>query len=108
MMKNCGGFIINMSFIVGMMGNVGQANYVVFKVGIIGFMKFVVKEMGLCNICCNVIVFGFIEIDMIESFDDKVKEGYLQNILMNCFGKVEEVVDVCVFLGLDLLIYLFG
>jgi 3-oxoacyl-[acyl-carrier protein] reductase len=108
MMKNRGGSIINMSSIVGMTGNAGQANYAASKAGIIGFTKSVAKEMGSRNIRCNAIAPGFIETDMTESLDDKVKEGYLQNIPMNRLGKAEEVADVCVFLGSDLSTYLSG
>ncbi|WP_421949509.1 3-oxoacyl-[acyl-carrier-protein] reductase [Phaeodactylibacter xiamenensis] len=108
MMKNRGGSIINMSSIVGMTGNAGQANYAASKAGIIGFTKSVAKEMGSRNIRCNAIAPGFIETDMTESLDEKVREGYLQNIPMNRLGKAEEVADVCVFLGSDLSTYLSG
>ncbi|MEQ8703086.1 MAG: 3-oxoacyl-[acyl-carrier-protein] reductase [Phaeodactylibacter sp.] len=108
MMKNRGGSIINMSSIVGMTGNAGQANYAASKAGIIGFTKSIAKEMGSRNIRCNAIAPGFIETDMTESLDEKVKEGYLQNIPMNRLGKAEEVADVCVFLGSDLSTYLSG
>lgn len=108
MMKNRGGSIINMSSIVGMTGNAGQANYAASKAGIIGFTKSIAKEMGSRNIRCNAIAPGFIETDMTENLDDKVKEGYLQNIPMNRLGKAEEVADVCVFLGSDLSTYLSG
>jgi 3-oxoacyl-[acyl-carrier protein] reductase len=108
MMKNRSGSIINMSSIVGMTGNAGQANYAASKAGILGFTKSIAKEMGSRNIRCNAIAPGFIETDMTENLDDKVKEGYLQNIPMNRLGKAEEVADVCVFLGSDLSTYLSG
>jgi len=108
MMKKRGGSIINLSSIVGMTGNAGQANYAASKAGIIGFTKSIAKEMGSRNIRCNAIAPGFIETDMTESLDDKVKESYLQNIPMNRLGKAEEVADVCVFLGSDLSTYLSG
>lgn len=108
MMKKWVGFIINVFFIVGIIGNVGQLNYVVLKVGIIGFFKFIVKELGLCNVCCNVIVFGFIVMDMIDEFDEKICDVYFVNILLCCFGEGIEVVDVCVFLVLDMSSYVFG
>jgi 3-oxoacyl-[acyl-carrier protein] reductase len=91
-----------------MTGNAGQANYAASKAGIIGFTKSIAKEMGSRNIRCNAIAPGFIETDMTESLDDKVKESYLQNIPMNRLGKAEEVADVCVFLGSDLSTYLSG
>ncbi len=108
MMKNRGGSIINMSSIVGMTGNAGQANYAASKAGIIGFTKSIAKEMGSRNIRCNAIAPGFIETDMTETLDEKVRESYLQNIPMNRLGKSEEVADVCVFLGSDLSTYLSG
>ncbi|MBV6652416.1 MAG: 3-oxoacyl-[acyl-carrier-protein] reductase [Mameliella sp.] len=108
MMKNRSGSIINMSSIVGMTGNAGQANYAASKAGIIGFTKSIAKEMGSRNIRCNAIAPGFIETDMTDHLDDKVKESYLQNIPMNRLGKAEEVADVCVFLGSDLSTYLSG
>mgnify|MGYP006268899385 CR=1 FL=1 len=108
MMKNRGGSIINMSSIVGMTGNAGQANYAASKAGIIGFTKSIAKEMGSRNIRCNAIAPGFIETDMTETLDEKVRESYLQNIPMNRLGKAEEVADVCVFLGSDLSAYLSG
>jgi len=108
MMKNRGGSIINMSSIVGMTGNAGQANYAASKAGIIGFTKSVAKEMGSRNIRCNAIAPGFIETDMTDALDEKVKEGYLANIPMKRLGKAEEVADVCVFLGSDLSAYVSG
>lgn len=108
MMKNRGGSIINMSSIVGMTGNAGQANYAASKAGILGFTKSIAKEMGSRNIRCNAIAPGFIETDMTDALDEKVKESYLKSIPMNRLGKAEEIADVCVFLGSDLSSYLSG
>ncbi|MCO6490177.1 MAG: 3-oxoacyl-[acyl-carrier-protein] reductase [Phaeodactylibacter sp.] len=108
MMKNRGGSIINMSSIVGITGNAGQANYAASKAGIIGFTKSVAKEMGSRGIRCNAIAPGFIETDMTDALDEKVKEGYLSNIPMKRLGKAEEVADACVFLGSDLSTYVSG
>ncbi|HQU60086.1 MAG: 3-oxoacyl-[acyl-carrier-protein] reductase [Phaeodactylibacter sp.] len=107
-MMRSGGSIINMSSIVGMTGNAGQANYAASKAGIIGFTKSVAKEMGSRNIRCNAIAPGFIETDMTETLDEKVREGYLSNIPMKRLGRAEEVADVCVFLGSDMSSYLSG
>lgn len=107
-MMRSGGSIINMSSIVGITGNAGQANYAASKAGIIGFTKSIAKEMGSRNIRCNAIAPGFIETDMTDSLDDKVKESYLSNIPMKRLGRAEEVADVCVFLGSDLSSYLSG
>jgi 3-oxoacyl-[acyl-carrier protein] reductase len=108
MMKNRGGSIINMSSIVGMTGNAGQANYAASKAGIFGFTKSIAKEMGTRNIRCNAIAPGFIETDMTDALDDKTKESYLANIPLKRLGKAEEVADVCVFLGSDLSAYVSG
>lgn len=108
MMKNRGGSIINMSSIVGVTGNAGQANYAASKAGIIGFTKSIAKEVGSRNIRCNAIAPGFIETDMTDALDEKVKEAYLSNIPMKRLGKANEVADVCVFLGSDMSGYVSG
>ncbi len=108
MMKNRGGSIINMSSIVGITGNAGQANYAASKAGIIGFSKSIAKEMGSRNIRCNVIAPGFIETDMTHALDEKTRDAYLSNIPLKRLGKAEEVADVCVFLGSDLSNYVSG
>ncbi|MEM6379533.1 MAG: 3-oxoacyl-[acyl-carrier-protein] reductase [Bacteroidota bacterium] len=108
MMKNRGGSIINMSSIVGITGNAGQANYAASKAGIIGFSKSIAKEVGSRNIRCNVIAPGFIETDMTDALDDKVKESYLANIPLKRLGKAEEIADVCIFLASDMSAYVSG
>lgn len=108
MMKSGGGSIINMSSIVGITGNAGQANYAASKAGIFGFSKSIAKEMGSRNIRCNSIAPGFIETDMTEKLDDKTKESYLTSIPMRRLGKAEEVADLCVFLGSDMSSYVSG
>jgi 3-oxoacyl-[acyl-carrier protein] reductase len=108
MMKNRGGSIINMSSIVGVTGNAGQANYAASKAGIFGFTKSIAKEMGSRNIRCNALAPGFIETDMTDALDEKTKEVYLANIPLKRLGKSEEVADVCVFLGSDLSTYVSG
>jgi 3-oxoacyl-[acyl-carrier protein] reductase len=108
MMKNRGGSIINMSSIVGITGNAGQANYAASKAGIIGFSKSIAKEVGSRNIRCNVIAPGFIETDMTDALSDEVKNAYLSNIPMKRLGKAEEVADVCVFLASELSNYISG
>lgn len=108
MMKNRGGSIIHMSSIVGMTGNAGQANYAASKAGIIGFSKSIAKEVGSRNIRSNVIAPGFIETDMTDKLDEKVKENYLSNIPLKRLGKAEEVADTCVFLASDMSNYVSG
>jgi 3-oxoacyl-[acyl-carrier protein] reductase len=108
LMKAGGGSIINLSSIVGITGNAGQANYAASKAGIIGFSKSMAKEMGSRNIRCNVIAPGFIETDMTDALDDKTREAYLSGIPLKRFGKGEEVADACVFLASDLSSYVSG
>lgn len=108
MMKARGGSIINITSIVGITGNAGQANYAASKAGIIGFTKSVAKELGSRNIRCNAIAPGFIETEMTDALDEKTKEAYFANIPMKRFGKGEEVADVCVFLGSEMAGYISG
>lgn len=108
MIKNRGGSIINMSSVVGVFGNAGQANYSASKAGIIGFSKSIAKEVGSRGIRCNAIAPGFIETDMTEELDEKTRESFLAGIPMKRLGKPEEVADLCVFLGSDRAAYISG
>ncbi len=107
-MMRTGGSIINMSSVVGITGNAGQANYAASKAGIFGFTKSIAKEMGSRNIRCNAIAPGFIETDMTEQLDEKTKAAYLNNIPMKRLGRAAEVADLCVFLGSDMSSYISG
>ena len=86
MLKNRGGSIINMSSIVGVTGNAGQANYSASKAGIIGFTKSIAKEVGSRNIRCNAVTPGFIATEMTDALDEKVKEAYMTSIPMKKLG----------------------
>lgn len=108
MMKQKAGSIINISSIVGITGNAGQANYAASKAGIIGFSKSIAKEMGSRNIRCNVIAPGFIATDMTDELDEKTRDTYLANIPLRRFGEGTEVADTCVFLGSDMSAYISG
>lgn len=108
MLKARTGSIINMSSVVGVFGNAGQANYAASKAGIFGFTKSIAKEVGSRSIRCNAIAPGFIETDMTEQLDDKTKEGFLSSIPMKRLGKGEEIADVCVFLASDMSAYVSG
>ena len=90
--------IVNMSSIVGLMGNTSQVNYSASKAGLIGFTKSTAKELASRNIRCNAICPGFIETEMTEQLSDAAKENYLQNIPMNRFGKKNEVSELVSFL----------
>ena len=107
-MMRGGGSIINMSSIVGIQGNAGQANYAASKAGIIGFSKSIAKEMGSRNLRCNVVAPGFIETDMTDELPEKVRESYLGNIPLKRFGKPEEIANACIFLGSDMSSYITG
>ena len=107
-MMRGGGSIINVSSIVGLQGNAGQANYAASKAGIIGFSKSVAKEMGSRNIRCNVIAPGFIETDMTDELPEQVRQGYLANIPLKRFGTAEEIAGACIFLSSDLSSYVNG
>jgi len=108
MMKNRSGSIINMSSVVGVFGNAGQANYAASKAGIIGFSKSIAKEIGSRGIRCNSVAPGFIETDMTDELNEKTKEAFLASIPMKRLGDPNEVADVCVFLGSDMSKYVSG
>ena len=93
------GAIINMSSVVGLMGNIGQANYAASKAGLIGFTKSVAREVANRNVRVNAIAPGMIESDMTAVLSDKVKDAMLAQIPMKQFGQAEQVADVTAFLA---------
>lgn len=99
MYKKKTGVIINMASIIGLHGNIGQANYAASKAGVIGLTKSVAKEGALRNIRVNAIAPGMIVSDMTDVLSDKVKADILENIPMKRFGEAKEVADVAVFLA---------
>lgn len=108
MLKQRKGSIINMSSIVGITGNAGQANYSASKAGLIGFSKSVALELGSRNIRCNVIAPGFIETEMTQKLDEKVVEEWRTNIPLKRGGTPEDIANACVFLASDLSAYITG
>lgn len=108
MMKKRTGSIINISSIVGVMGNAGQSNYAASKAGMIGFTKSVAREFANRGITCNAIAPGFIETDMTGSLPEAVKESYLKSIPLGRYGTPSEVADLAVFLSSRLAQYITG
>lgn len=108
MMKQKGGSIINMTSVVGLKGNAGQANYAASKAGIIGFTKSVALELGSRGIRSNAVAPGFIETEMTAVLDPKTVQSWRDAIPLKRGGKPEDVADACVFLGSDLSTYITG
>ena len=108
MMKARKGSIINISSIVGLIGQGGQANYSASKAGILGFTKSIAKELGSRNIRCNAIAPGFIETDMTGKLSEELKQTYFKSIPLGRFGQGSEVADVAVFLASDMSSYVTG
>jgi 3-oxoacyl-[acyl-carrier protein] reductase len=109
MMKAKSGSVINMSSVIGIMGNAGQSSYAASKAGIIGFTKSIAQELGSRNIRCNAVAPGFVETDMTSY----LKEGegadkYIQQIPLARFGTPEDIANVCLFLASDMSSYVTG
>ena len=108
LMKQRSGSIINMSSVVGIKGNLGQANYAASKAGIIGFSKSVALELGSRGIRCNVVAPGFIETEMTAGLDEKVVQTWRDAIPLKRGGNPEDVANACVFLASDSSTYITG
>ena len=108
MMKAKIGSIINLTSVVGIRGNAGQANYAASKAGIIGFTKSVALELGSRNIRSNAIAPGFIETEMTGELNEKAIEEWKQSIPLKRGGQPDEVADACLFLASDLSRYITG
>lgn len=109
MMKAKSGSIINMSSVIGLMGNAGQASYAASKAGIIGFTKSVAKELGSRNVRCNAIAPGFVETDMTSYLKEgEQADKYKAGIPLGKFGTAEDIANVTLFLASELSSYVTG
>ena len=108
MLKQRSGSIINMSSVVGVKGNAGQANYSASKAGIIGFSKSTALELGSRNIRCNVIAPGFIETEMTAKLDENIVKGWTDSIPLKRGGTPEDIANATVFLASDMSAYISG
>lgn len=108
MLKQRSGSIVNISSVVGVKGNAGQANYAASKAGAIGFTKSVALELGSRNIRCNAIAPGFIETEMTAVLDEKTVQGWRDGIPLKRGGTPEDVANACLFLASDLSGYITG
>lgn len=108
MLKQRSGTIVNISSVVGIKGNAGQANYAASKAGVIGFTKSIALELGSRNIRCNAIAPGFIETEMTDKLPEDVVKGWAEAIPLKRGGSTEDVANACVFLASDMAAYITG
>ncbi len=108
MMKNKFGRIINISSVVGLMGNPGQVNYAATKAGVLGITKSVAKEFGKKGITCNAIAPGFIKTDMTESLPQEMLDNLINMLPLQRMGEPEEIASMVAFLASDYANYITG
>ena len=99
MLKQRSGAIINMSSVVGVMGNVGQANYAASKAGIIGLTNSTAKELAARGVTCNAIAPGFVETDMTAALSEDLQKQMLETIPLKRYGQVDDIAQAAVFLA---------
>ena len=108
LMKSPAGRIINMASVVGLTGNLGQANYAASKAGVIGFTKSMAQELASRKVTCNAIAPGFIATDMTDAIPEAAKEAILSRIPMKDLGKPEDIANCALFLASDESRYMTG
>ena len=108
MLRRKSGRIINISSLVGLVGNAGQSNYAAAKSGIIGFTRSIAKEVGVRNITANVVAPGFIATDMLTDLDSEYQEYTIKQIPLRCFGNAYDVAHAVSFLATDDARYITG
>tara|TARA_B100001123_G_C15186409_1_gene977496 strand:+ start:286 stop:1029 length:744 start_codon:yes stop_codon:yes gene_type:complete len=108
MIKNKHGKIINISSVIGQIGNIGQSNYAASKAGIEGMTRALAVELGSRNINVNCIAPGYIETNMTNQLDEKVLNNMKQNIPLNKLGSVEDISNLVCYLASDLSLYITG
>lgn len=108
MMKQRNGSIINMASVIGLIGNIGQANYAASKAGVIGLTKSAAKELAARGIRVNAIAPGFIETEMTKVLSEEVKKNILSNIPLKKLGNVDDVANIALFLASDKSRYITG
>ncbi|WP_163193992.1 3-oxoacyl-[acyl-carrier-protein] reductase [Clostridium thermarum] len=108
MLRQKSGRIINISSVIGLVGNAGQANYAASKAGILGITKSMAKELGSRGITVNAIAPGYIETDMTEVLPQKVKDAIVESVPLKRIGKAEDVAELAAFLASDSASYITG
>jgi 3-oxoacyl-[acyl-carrier protein] reductase len=106
--KQRSGRIINITSVIGLIGNAGQCNYAASKAALIGFTKSIARELASRSITVNAVAPGFIETDMTAALDDKMKAEISQKIPLNCLGKPEDIAVAVLFLASPAARYITG